>query len=124
MQLLIRGKEIVAYAENISFGTFDEDFEKWRLADGDDALMYYMLDGGFTLIENVELPSDYVDGKYFYENGGFVLNEEWKPYVSPEERIAQLEETVAMHEENDAELLFQISLLQLGIDEDLLGEEV
>ena len=46
-----------------------------------------------------------------------------EPEPSAEERIAQLEETVAMHEENDAELLFQISLLQLGITEDF-GEEV
>ena len=35
-----------------------------------------------------------------------------------EERIEELEEIVAIHEENDAELLYQICLLQLGITED------
>ena len=55
---------------------------------------------------------------YFYENGEFVLNEDWEPYVSPEERITELETIVAIHEENDAELLYQICLLQLGITED------
>lgn len=34
------------------------------------------------------------------------------------DRVAELEEQVAIHEENDAELLYQICLLQLGITED------
>lgn len=98
MKLLVKGNEINAIAENISYGRY-EDEEKWRLADSEDNILYYMIDDGFTLIENVEIPSDYEDGKYFYENGEFVLNKEWKPYVSPEEKIAQLEEAVAIQEE-------------------------
>lgn len=92
MNLLVKCKEIVAAAHKISFGVFDEPFEKWRIADADDNLMYYYVDSDFQLIENVTLPEDYVDGLYFYENGEFVVNEDWEPYVSPEERIAALEE--------------------------------
>ena len=117
MKLLIKGNEIYAIAENISYGRYENE-DKWRLADAEDNILYYMIDSDFTLVENVEVPSDYVDGKYFFENGEFVLNEDWHPYVSPEERIAQLEEQVAIMEENDAELLYQVCLMQLGITED------
>lgn len=116
--LLVKNNKIFDTAPKIAFGIYDEDFEKWRLADENDNLMHYRIDIGFELVEGVTLPEDYEEGKYFYENGEFVLNESWKPYVSPEERIAELEEQVAIHEENDAELLYQICLLQLGITED------
>lgn len=124
MNILVSGNLIVSVAERITFGIYDEDFEKWRLADENDNLMYYILDNGFELVENVTLPEDYEPGKYFYEDGEFIVNDDWQPYISPEERIAELETMVAIHEENDAELLFQISLLQLGITEDMLEEEV
>lgn len=52
-------------------------------------------------------------------------DENYVPKPTTGERITQLEEQVAVHEENDAELLYQICLLQLGITEDeLIGEEV
>ena len=98
MNMLVKGNQIYEIAEKIMFGTYDGE-EKWRIADTEDNTQFYVIDDGFTLIENIEVPSDYVDGKYFFENGEFVLNAEWKPYVSPEERIAQLEETVALQEE-------------------------
>ena len=98
MKLLIKGNEIYAIAENISYGRYENE-DKWRLADAEDNILYYMIDDGFTLVEDVTIPSDYEDGKYFFENGEFVLNADWHPYVSPEERIAQLEETVALQEE-------------------------
>ena len=95
MKLLLSGNSIVGIAPNITFGVFDEEIEKWRLADEEDKLLYYMIDWEYALIEDVELPADYEDGKYFFENGQFVLNEEWKPYVSTEERIAELERQLA-----------------------------
>lgn len=94
MKILIKGNEIYAIAENISYGVYENE-EKWRLADAEDNVLYYMIDYEFTLVEDVEVPSDYEDGKYFYENGEFVLNKEWKPHKSPEERIAELEAEVA-----------------------------
>ena len=92
MKLLVMKGHIVGIAENITFGIYDEDIEKWRLADENDNLMHYMIDSDFELVEDVTLPDDYEGGKYFYENGEFVLNEDWKPYVSTEERISILEE--------------------------------
>lgn len=94
MQLLIKDNNIHAIADKIEFGVYENE-EKWRLADAENNLMYYMIDYNFSLVEGVEVPSDYADGKYFYENGEFVLNAEWKPYVSPEERLTQIEERLA-----------------------------
>lgn len=91
MNLLVKDNIIIVAAPNISFGVFDEVIEKWRIADEENNLMCYWIDGGFQLVEGVTLPDDYESGAYFYENGEFVLNEEWEPYVSPEERIAELE---------------------------------
>lgn len=91
MKLLVKDKQIIAVAENISFGVFDELREKWSICDAEGNTLYYILDDGFQLVEDVTLPDDYVDGKYFFENGEFVLDENWEPYVSPEERIAELE---------------------------------
>lgn len=130
MKLLIDGTRIVTYAPHIEFGVYDESFEKWCLFDSEDVntrnVILYVIDHNYTLVENVELPADFTDGKYFYDNGGFVLNENWQPPLPPEEvRITQLEAQAAIHEENDAELLYQICLLQLGITEDeLSGKEV
>ena len=117
MNLLVHEKHIIAIAQTITFGVFDEPIEKWGLFDEDGNVMYYALDHDFTLVENVELPSDYVDGKYFYENGEFILNENWAPYVSPEERIAILETQNADSIEIEAELMYELSLMQLGLEE-------
>ena len=100
MQILIKGGAIYAAAEKITYGVYDEPIKKWRLADGKDNLMYYMIDNGFELVTDVTLPEDYEDGKYLYQNGEFVFNEGWKPYVSTEERIANLEAENAMLKEN------------------------
>lgn len=103
MKLLVKDNIIYAIAENISYGRYENE-DKWRLADSEDNLMYYMIDFDFTLVENVEIPSDYEDGKYFFSDGGFVLNEEWEPFVSPEERIATMEETIKAQQEEIAML--------------------
>ena len=94
MDILVKGNLIMEVEPSISFGVFEGE-EKWRVKDGktdDSNVLYYILDDGFTLFENITLPDDFVRGKYFFENGEFVLNEEWKEYKSPEQRIAELEE--------------------------------
>lgn len=95
MKALVKGNVVIAFAPNIEFGIYNEDFEKWKLSDEEGELMFYVLDNEYTLVEGVEIPEEYVDGKYFYENGEFVLNEDWQPYKSPEERIAELERQLA-----------------------------
>ena len=117
MQILVKENQILEVAHSIEWGTFDEPIEKWALLDEQGNVFLYVIDDGYTVIKDVELPIDYVHGKYYFEDGELVLDEEWEPYVSPEERIAQLEEIVAIHEENDSELLYQICLLQLGIED-------
>lgn len=96
MKALIKGNDIIAFAPNIEFGVYDEDFEKWKLSDEEGNLMFYAIDYGYTVADNVDIPSDYVYGKYLYEDGEFVLNEDWQPPLpSTEERLAQLEEQLA-----------------------------
>ena len=126
MKILVKDNRIFEIAENITFGVYDESYEKWRIADAEDNALYYVVDDGFSLVEDAEVPSDYVDGKYFFENGEFVLNEEWKPYVSPEERIAQLEEQVAMQEEAIAladETTIELFEAQLAQEEILIAQD-
>lgn len=43
---------------------------------------------------------------------------EYQPEPTAKERITQLEEQVALQTENEAELLYQISLMQLGLTDD------
>lgn len=99
MQILVdRSNYVVAYAPIIEFGVYDEPIEKWGMFDEEGRILYYAIDNFFTLVKDVTLPNDYEDGKYFYENGEFVLNEDWKPFVpeqSMEERIAELEKQLA-----------------------------
>lgn len=92
MQILVKDTRIIAVAHKITLGVFDEPFEKWKLENEDGELIYYVIDQDFDLIENVTIPEDYEDGKYFYENGELTLNEDWRPYVSMEDRILQLEQ--------------------------------
>lgn len=42
----------------------------------------------------------------------------YEPEPTTEERITQLEEQVALQTENEAELLYQVSLMQLGITDE------
>lgn len=119
MQILVKDTRIIAIAHEIRFGVFDEPVEKWCLMNENGEPWYYVIDHDYELVEDVTVPEDYEDGKYLYENGELVLDESWEPYVSPEERIAELERQVEIHEENDAELLYQICLLQLGITDEM-----
>lgn len=89
MNILVKEKRIVAAAEKISYGIYDEDFYKWRLADSSNELLYYVIDNDFLLIEDVTLPEDYEEGKYIYENGSFEKNEDYVPYESLEEQLAK-----------------------------------
>ena len=47
-----------------------------------------------TMIEVTEVPEGVEAEKYKYVDGAFVINEEYVPYVSPEDRIAMLEDVI------------------------------
>ena len=55
-----------------------------------------MNDGDVTLIEVEEVPEEVKENEYKYVNGAFVVNENYIPYIPPEERIAALEDMVNM----------------------------
>lgn len=46
------------------------------------------------MIEVAEIPVEVKEHEYKYVDGEFVINEEYVPYVSPEERIAMLEDVM------------------------------
>lgn len=121
MKILVSGNIILAAGDEITYGYTDgtePDVQKWKVYNKAMDSVSFWIDDGFSVVEDVEVPEDYTYGRYFYEGGKFVPNPDWKPYRPTELRIAELEEQVAVHEENDAELLYQICLLQLGITED------
>jgi hypothetical protein len=88
VDLLVKGQVINVKAEMI---VYNAEYLRWDILDRVGTFLYAAADEAYTLVKNVTLPEDYEDGKYFYVNGRFVLNENWKPYVSTEERMAQLE---------------------------------
>ena len=47
-----------------------------------------------TMIEVAEIPEEVKEQEYKYVDGAFVINEEYVPYVSPEDRIAMLEDVM------------------------------
>lgn len=117
MKLLVKGKEIYGISSDIKLGVYDESFEKWALYDEYGDLIYYMIDDDFKLIENATLPNDYESGKYFYEDGEFVLNENWKPYIPTEERINELELSTSEQREINALLEEELVNTQIALTE-------
>lgn len=112
MKLLLKGTHIITFGDDIQFGVFDEPFEKWQIQRGE--FIEYYIDNGYTVIDNVTIPEDYVGGKYFYENGEFVVNPDWEEYKSPEEKLKELEELIKAQQE-------EITMLNDTLLEVLMG---
>lgn len=55
-----------------------------------------MNNGEITMIEVDSIPEEVKAHEYKYVNGEFIVNEDFVPYVAPEERIAMLEDMVNM----------------------------
>lgn len=122
MQILINSKGwVIAYAPCIEFGIYDESFEKWALFDTDNKdtrrILMYVVDNKYTLVNDIELPEDYFEGKYYFKDGEFILNENWEPSVTIEERINNIE--IAVEEQKESSLLLSEELLnaQLALAE-------
>ena len=56
--------------------------------------MACMNNGEITMVEVEEIPVEVKEQEYKYVDGAFVINEEYVPYVSPEDRIAMLEDVI------------------------------
>lgn len=55
-----------------------------------------MANQGFILIDIDTIPEEVKPYQYKYENNQFTINESYVPYISPEDRIAALEDMVNM----------------------------
>lgn len=118
MKLLLDERNlIVAIGKNIEFGVWGNigDVASWRITP-----TLFMADGNFTVEEVNEVPTYVHEGSHYYIDGEFVLNGECPNEYK--ERIVTLEtvtaETKLTQETNDAELLYQVCLLQLGLTEE------
>ena len=58
------------------------------------ANMACMNDGEIVMVEVAEIPAEVKAHEYKFVDGAFVINEEFVPYVSPEDRIAMLEDVI------------------------------
>ena len=58
--------------------------------------MACMNNGEIKMVEVAEIPAEVKTEEYKYANGAFVINEEFVPYVSEQDRIAALEDMVNM----------------------------
>lgn len=55
-----------------------------------------MNNGDITVVDLESIPEEVKPHEYKYVDGEFVINEEYVPYISQEERITMLEEMVNM----------------------------
>lgn len=144
MKILVSSSgNIIASAHEIAFGAWEERdiindkiVHKWKLEDVDGKTTGYVVDENSNALfgetepigsthEVTEIPEGAESGKYLYIDGEFIVNPDWEePPKSDAERIAELEEEVViLQEENiassemEAELLYELSLMQLGIYE-------
>lgn len=111
-------------AHDIRYGKLDEyepDVDKWGMYDENDHIMVYAIDNNYEVVEFDAsiIPEDYVEGKYFFINGEFVLNEDWQPAPPPiEEQVQLLGEGVVELTDNVSQVVADIDFLsmELGID--------
>lgn len=138
MKILVASNGLIwATAHNFEFGAWEERdttngviTHKWKGEDADgNTLMYFIdenmsaIDGSeqpiFTVHKVTEIPKGAESGKYLYIDGAFVQNPDYvEPPKSDAERIAELENEVDDLTEYQAELLYEVSLIQLGLTED------
>lgn len=99
MKILVKDNVVREYAPCIDFLADSVGADMWRLANDEGVLIYYRVDVGYTLFENVTLPDDFVRGKYLFVNNEFVLNPDWSEVKTPEQRIEELEEAIQVQQE-------------------------
>ena len=106
---------LIFEAYEIKFGKLDE------YVPGN--IQLYAIDNEFEVVEfdPATKPEDYVEGKYFYIDGEFVLNPDWVPPLPPiEDQVKGLAEDIATVDENSAQIAANLDYIamELGIDLD------
>lgn len=123
---------LLAEAYDIRFGKLDpydtdsktgEPIEKWGMYNKDGEPILYAIDNNYTVVEfdPADKPEDYVEGKYFFINGQFVLNPDWVPPLPPiEDQVAELAIDIATVDENTAQVAADLDFIamELGINLD------
>lgn len=118
MKLLISGynNNILSYGNAIEKGIFPEADPVnviYKIIHDDGTASYYMI-GGANICEVDSIPDEVKNdiGKYCYTSEeGFYVDPKWREPEKP------IEEKVSNLEEYSADLLYQVSLLQLGLDD-------
>lgn len=116
MKLLLNERNlIIGIASSIEYGVWgnlphNPDIKSWKIGE-----ISYAMDDNFTVVDigDQAIPTYVKELQYYYIDGEFRLADECPNEYK--ERIVTLEETTV---EYNAELLYQICLLQLGISED------
>ena len=103
MKVLLNGNNVVFdFGEDIVFakgGAPDGGLQECAEAEAThiwnrEKNMACMAHREITMIEVAEIPEEVKEQEYKYVDGAFVINEEYVPYVSPEDRIAMLEDVI------------------------------
>lgn len=120
MKLLLNERnQIIAISNLIEYGVWGNigKAESWRIGKTS-----YIMDDNFTIVdvEDAHIPTYVREYEYYYVNGEFKLADECPNEYK--ERILELENEVkVLQEENiassemEAELLYELSLMQLGM---------
>ena len=105
MKVLLNEKNVVFdFGEDIVFakgGAIDGGLQECTEAEAThiwnrEKNMACMAGMEIRMIEVAEIPEEVKTEEYKYVDGAFIINEEYVPYVSPDERIAALEDMVNM----------------------------
>lgn len=113
MKLLLTERgQIVAISNLIEYGVWGNtgSSKSWRIG-----LSSYMMDDNFTVVEvkNEEIPTYVKEVDFYYINGTFKLADECPNEYK--ERIAELEAQNADSIEIEADLMYELALMQLGL---------
>ena len=95
MQLLTKGENIIGFGDSITYGIFDEDFPKWKVLLNNVITYHIDMEKEYKVIDNIDnMPKDYRRGKYFFVDGKFILNPNWKPFLTQEQRLLNAENSI------------------------------
>nr|WP_295681489.1 hypothetical protein [uncultured Lachnoclostridium sp.]DAD92270.1 MAG TPA: hypothetical protein [Siphoviridae sp. ctQ0C17] len=106
MKLLLDSRKLILAMDDVIDFVTHESYEKWKVG-----MFSYYMDNNYTLEEVDEVPIDIVANKYFFIDGEFVVNPNWRN--TPED--------ISKIQEDNAKLKSELSLLQEVVNEMLLG---
>ena len=113
--LLSERKLVIGISENIEFGEWGNvsGAKSWKIGNSQ-----YAMDNNFTVVDigDKEIPTYVVEGEYYYINDEFKLGDECPNEYK--DKIMNCEERIGELEIYNADLLYQVCLLQLGLTED------